>query len=60
MYFDINKEVVLACDDSPYGLEAVLSHQTKDGDLPIAFASPLQTNAVKNYSYIKKEALALF
>ena len=39
MHFDINKEIVLACDVSPYDLGTVLSHQTKDGDCSIAFAS---------------------
>lgn len=59
VHFDNNKEVVLACDASPYGLGAVISHKTADGDRPIAFASRSLTKAEKNYSHLEKEALAL-
>ena len=38
--FDPKRPVILACDASPYGIGAVLSHRKDDGtDQPIAFAS---------------------
>ncbi|KAG8173770.1 hypothetical protein JTE90_000017 [Oedothorax gibbosus] len=53
------KEVLVACDASPYGLGVVLSHPTPEGDRPIAFASRSLTKAEKNYSHLEKETLAL-
>ena len=38
-HFDPTRDLVLACDASPYGVGEVLSHQFDDQDKPIAFAS---------------------
>ena len=59
-HFDSDKPLVLACDASPYGVEAVLSHVV-DGnkEKPIAYASHSLSTAERKYSQLDKEALAI-
>ena len=59
VHFDSTKEVTLACDASPYGIGAVLSHKMPDGsDRPIGFASHTLSSAEKKYSQLEKEGLS--
>ena len=58
VHFDANKDIVITCDASQYGVGAVMSHIMEDkSESPITFASRTLAPAEKNYSHIEKETL---
>ena len=60
VHYDTNKPLSLSVDASPYGIGAVLSHDTADHiKRPIGFKSRSLNAAEKNYSQLEKEALAI-
>ena len=59
-HYNPDLELTLACDASPYGLGAVLSHCLPNGEeKPITYTSRTLSKAEQNYSQLEKEGLAL-
>lgn len=59
VHYDPNKVIVVACDASPYGIGAVLSHLVDGEERPVMFVSSTLSPAEKNYSQLHREALAI-
>ena len=59
-HYDPKLPLTLACDPSPIGVGAVLSHTFPGGkEEPIAYALRKLTKSEKNYAQIQKEALGI-
>lgn len=57
--YDPDLPVVVACDASPVGISAVMSHMVNGEEKPICFVSRSLSKAEQNYSQLDREALAI-
>ena len=60
IHYEPQRKLLLSCDVSPYGIDAVISHVMDDGsEKPIAYTSRSLSAAERNYAQIDKEGLAI-
>ena len=60
IHYEPQRKLLLSCDASPYGINAVISHVMDDGsEKPIAYSSHSLSAAEQNYAQIDKEGLAI-
>lgn len=59
VHYDLNKELTLVTDASPYGVGAVLNVISEGEERPCMMASSSLSKAERNYSQLDREALAI-
>ena len=58
-HYNVENDVILSCDASPYGVGAVLSQVVNGEEKPVAFASRSLAPAERIYAQIDREGLAV-
>ena len=59
-HFDPQQKVILTCDASPYGVGAIIAHQTSEAEKPIALVSCFLSAAQKKYAHLDKGLAIIF
>lgn len=60
VHYDLQKDIIVSADASPYGVGCVIAHVYPDGtERPIEYASRTLTAPERNYSQLDKEALSI-
>ena len=59
VHFDNKLSVVLSCDASPTVVSCVLAHVINNEERPVLFISRTLSTAERNYSQLKRKALAI-